>query len=69
MEMRIRLKEMLKQHKLTPYAVAQLDERISLSALYRLRRANGRARYLDSTLLDALCDVFKCEPGELLQRE
>lgn len=69
MDMRIRLRELLKARKLTPYAVAQADDRISLSALYRLRKANGKARYLDSVLLDALCDVFDVEPSELLARD
>jgi DNA-binding Xre family transcriptional regulator len=68
--MRVRLAELLELRGMTAYAVAQQsDGRISTSALYRLIKSGGRARYLDSDLLDALCDVFDVEPGELLERE
>ena len=68
--MRIRLPELLAERELTAYAAAQLsDGRISTSVLYRLLRTKGRARYLDSELLDALCDVLDVHPGELLERE
>ena len=39
------------------------------STLYRLARRRGRVKYLDSALLDALCDVLGVEPGELLERD
>lgn len=68
--MRVRLPELFEKRGLTAYAVAQQSEgRISTSALYRLLRTNGRARYLDAELLDALCDVLSVEPSELLERE
>lgn len=68
--MRVRLAELMEPRGLTAYALAQQsDGRISTSALYRLLKTDGRARYLDSELLDALCDVLNVEPGELLERE
>jgi DNA-binding Xre family transcriptional regulator len=68
--MRIRLNELLKAEGLTPHALALASQgRISRSAAYRLHRSNGHARFFDSDLLDALCDVLKVEPSELLERE
>lgn len=61
--------ELLKERSLSPYAVAKADDRISLSALYRLRKSRGRVRYLDTTLLDALCDVFNVDLCDLLERD
>ena len=70
MTMRVRLEELMKDRGLSAYAVAQLsDGRISTSALYRLLRSSGRARYLDAQLLEALCDVLDVGPGDLLERE
>lgn len=70
MLMRIRLPELLKERAMTPYAVAKASrDRVSLSALYRLVRSDGHARYLDSEMLEALCDVFDVTPGDLLERD
>ncbi len=43
--------------------------RISLSTIYRLNRRKGVVESFDAELLEALCDVFQCEPGDLLERE
>lgn len=68
--MRIRLPELFEDRGLTAYAVAQQsDGRISTSVLYRLIRSQGKARYLDAALLDALCDVLGITPNELLEHE
>jgi DNA-binding Xre family transcriptional regulator len=68
--MRLRLAELLESRGLTAYAIAQQsDGRISTSALYRLLKSDGRARYLDAELLDALCDVLDVGPGDLLEHE
>ena len=68
--MRVRLAELMEARRLTAYAVAkQSDGRVSTSALYRLLRNDGRARFLDADLLEALCDVLDVEPGELLERD
>lgn len=70
MEMRLRFPELLVERDMTPYALAKASHgRIGLSALYRLVRSKGRARYLDAELLDAICDTLHIEPGELLERE
>lgn len=68
--MRLRLPELLDEHDVTAYTLAQRSRgRISPSTLYRLVRGRGRVRYLDGELLDALCDVLNLEPGDLLERE
>jgi DNA-binding Xre family transcriptional regulator len=70
--MRLRLPELLTDRKppLTPHAVAVLSGgRINRATLYRIVRAKGRIRLLDTDLLEALCDVLDLEPGELLERE
>jgi DNA-binding Xre family transcriptional regulator len=68
--MRLRLPELLTQHEVTAYTLAQRSRgRISPSTLYRLVRSRGRVRYLDGDLLDALCDVLDLAPGDLLERE
>lgn len=70
MSVRIRLPELLEEHDLTAYAIAQRSGgRISASTLYRLTRSKGRVRYIDAELLDALCDVLGVGPGEVLERQ
>ena len=72
MHMRLRLPELLTEHKppLTADAVAKASgDRISLSTIYRLNRNRGRVASFDGELLEALCDVFGVEPGKLLERE
>ena len=72
MQMRLRLPELLTEHKprLTAYAVAKASNgRISLSTIYRLNRGRGRVSSFDAGLLEALCDVFGVGPGALLERE
>lgn len=70
MDMRLRLPEALEERDLTAYKVAKLSEgRIDESTLYRLVRQEGRVEYISATLLEALCDVLKAEPGDLLERE
>ena len=68
--MRLRLPELLEKRNLTAHAVAvQSGGRINRATLYRLIKSEGRVRLLDTELLEALCDVLKVEPGELLERE
>lgn len=72
MHMRLRLPELLAEHKppLTAYAVAKASEgRISLTTIYRLNRNRGRVASFDGELLEALCDVFGVGPGALLERK
>lgn len=67
--MRLRVPQLLEQHGMTAYGLHKAsDERISLSAAYRL--ATGEFRAVSSEVLDALCDVFKIkDPGPLFERE
>ncbi len=69
MGLRLRLPELLTEHGVTAYTLAQRSKgRISPSTLYRLVRSRGRVRYLDADLLEALCDVLGVAPGDLLER-
>lgn len=70
MRMRIRFPELLKAHGKTAYAVHKdSGGRISLSTAYRLKKSKGNLKFLDVDLLEALCDVFDAEPGDILERE
>ena len=70
MGMRLRLPELLAEHGVTAYTLAQRSKgRISPSTLYRLVRSRGRVRYLDADLLEALCDVLGVAAGDLLERQ
>jgi hypothetical protein len=72
MQMRLRLPELLAEHKppLTPYGVAKASKgRISLTTIYRLNRNRGRVASFDGELMEALCDVFGVGPAALLERE
>lgn len=70
MEMRIRYPELLAEHGITPYKLHVLSGgRIPLSTAYRLAKKGGAVRFIDSQLLDALCDTLGVEPTELLTRD
>jgi len=67
---RLRIPELLEEKGVTPYHLARLSGgRISLSAAYRYVRMHGRVKSFDGQVLEAMCDVLDCEPGELLERE
>jgi len=66
---RIRLPEVLTEHKITAYEVAKRsDGRVIPSTLYRLVRQRGRVRMFDGALLETLCEILNVEPGVLLER-
>jgi DNA-binding Xre family transcriptional regulator len=68
--MRLRLPELLKEHKMTPYGLAKASEgRISVSTAYRLVRQRGEVKLFEAELLDAMCDVLGVEPGKLFERK
>jgi DNA-binding Xre family transcriptional regulator len=71
MDMRIRLPELMKGAGIeTAYALSKASEgRISMSTAHRLVRSSGAVRYFDADLLEALCDLFRVGPGELLERD
>lgn len=68
--MRLRLEELLAKRRLTAYALARdSGGRISLPMVYRLRRRRGKFSTIKAEVLDALCDVLRVGPGDLLERE
>lgn len=70
MLMRLRLPELLEESGLTAYGIAKRSEgRIVEATLYRLVQRRGRVRYLDTELLETLCDVLGVGPEQLLERE
>lgn len=70
MDVRLRLPELMKQRDLTAYAVSRRSGgRISMSTAYRLARLKGRVHNFNADMLEALCDVFGVEPGDLLERD
>lgn len=53
---------------MTAYELAKASGgRISLAAIYRLKKSGGRVRYIDARMLEAMCDVFGVDPAELLE--
>ena len=67
---RLRINELLTARDLTPYFLSKNSGgRISLSTAYRLARLNGVVKTFDAEVIDALCDIFRVEPGELFLRE
>jgi DNA-binding Xre family transcriptional regulator len=71
MNVRVRIDEMMAERGWSAYDVAKAIKRSGVSemAVYRLARVHGKVKRLDMRLLAGLCDVFKVEPGELLERE
>lgn len=70
MLMRLRLPELLDERGISAYALSKRSNgRISMSTAYRMTRMSGRVQNFDADFLEALCDVLKCQPGDLLERE
>lgn len=68
--MRLRLPELLESRGLTPYAFAKaLNGRVAESTAYRLVEKRGKLASFDAALLEALCDVLGCKPGDLFERD
>jgi DNA-binding Xre family transcriptional regulator len=69
MGIRLRLEELLKERRMSAYALAKAGGgRLSHSTLYRIIRMEGRLATFDAELLDALCDALGVDLGELLER-
>jgi hypothetical protein len=65
---RIRLPELLNKEIPTAYAIAKASrDRISMSAAHRLVAKEGAVQRYDADLIEALCEMFAVEPGELFQ--
>lgn len=70
MLMRLKLPELLNERGLSPYALSKgSGGRISMSTAYRLVKLNGRVQNFDAEMLEALCDVLKVDPGQLMERD
>lgn len=67
--MRLRVPELLAQHRMTAYELSKRSEGvISLSSAYRL--ASGEVERVSLDTLEALCRVFKIrDPGPLFSRD
>jgi len=63
---RVLLAKVLNQQGWTPYRLAK-EAGLPKTAVYRLARAEGGARRIDLTTLDAICRVLGVQPGELLE--
>jgi len=71
LDMRLRIPELMEEHGLkNAYQLAKASGgRIPMTSAYRLVESKGRPGRIDLDTLQALCDVFDCDPGELLERE
>ena len=69
--MRLRIPELMKERGLaTAYALAQLSGgKVNMTTAYRLTRQGGKVTMIEMRLLEALCDTFGVEPGELFERD
>ena len=66
--MRLRLDALLAERGMSAYRLIQdSGGRLSPSTVYRLARDEWEC--LPREVLDALCEVLRCTPGELLTRE
>ncbi len=67
--MRLRINELLRDRQLTPHYLAKKSKgRISPATAFRLSQVDGEVSAVSLKVLDALCDVFECDPGELFER-
>lgn len=68
--MRLRLPELLKERGTTAYAVARdSGGRLAMRSLYRLVRRRGKVTMVSAKTVEALCDVLRATPNELIELE
>jgi DNA-binding Xre family transcriptional regulator len=68
--MRIRLAELMAQRQTNPRRIELATQgAINARTLYRIKAMDGRPRFFDAELLDALCQVLEVGPGDLLEHE
>jgi hypothetical protein len=68
--LRLRLRELLEESDMTPYALAKANQGLDASVLYRILREDGRVRYFEGELLEKLVVAFGlAHVGELLEIE
>ena len=63
---RLKVAEHLKKRGWTAYRLAK-EVGLSIPVAYRLADPDGDFRRLDLRTLEALCRIFKVQPGELLE--
>jgi DNA-binding Xre family transcriptional regulator len=67
---RLRLPELLKERGVTAYAVARdSGGRLAIRSLYRLVKRRGRVTMVSAKTIEALCDVLRASPNELIELE
>jgi DNA-binding Xre family transcriptional regulator len=63
---RWKIPELLAERGWTPYRLAQ-ESGLTMPAAYRI--AGGRAvQRIDAATLETMCEVFRAEPGDLIER-
>lgn len=68
MSIRLRFPELLEERNLTGYGLSVATRgKVSLSTVYRWVRARGRIQTVDTSILEALCEALRVEPGELFE--
>lgn len=68
--MRLRIRELLDERQWTPLDLTRRSAgRISQRAAYRYMELDGHLTCYDDGLLEALCDIFAVEPGDLFTRD
>jgi putative transcriptional regulator len=66
--LRLRLREIARQHGLTGYALAKYTG-LSLNTIYRLMRPSGRFRLIQADTLERLCAALRVTPADLFHYE
>jgi len=64
---RLRLAQLLKQRKLTWYALSKATG-LSLPTVYRLSASDGAFKRVEAETMDKLCAALDCEISDLLVR-
>lgn len=66
---RLRLRELLADKGMSWYALSRDSRgRISLSTAYRIKKGDGRGRFYDAEILDAICETLNVPASALLER-
>ena len=65
---RLRLRQVLKDRGLTPYALAKYAG-LSLNTIYRLTRPNRRFRLIRADTIERLCGALRVTPADLFDYE
>ena len=64
---RLRLAQLLKQRKMTPYRLSKLTS-LSLPTVYRLAHPSGEFTRLEADTIDTPCAALDCKISDLLVR-